>query len=177
LNPADFTSLARDIYQTCHLTGEFTLRSGNTSNEYFDKYLFETEPALLMRICHGLAEKIPEDTELLAGLEMGGIPIATLLSSLTGIPALFVRKSAKAYGTEKLAEGPPFSGKKLTIVEDVVSTGGQIIMSTEALRKAGASVGHAICVIDRESGGKENLAAAGITLQAVLTMTDLKGAA
>ncbi len=169
-------AIARDIYQRCHLNGEFTLRSGQVSNEYFDKYLFETDPELLHRICQGLVKKIPPETDLLAGLEMGGIPIVTQLSYLSGIPALFVRKTAKGYGTEKLAEGPAFAGRRLTIVEDVVSTGGQIILSTQDLRAAGAEVSNALCVIDRESGGKGKLAAEGLALHSLLTMSDLKAA-
>lgn len=166
-------SLAYRIYETSHLTGEFRLRSGNTSNEYFDKYLFEADPVILDDIARGMVSLIPEGTEYLAGLEMGGIPVVTMLSHYAGIPALFVRKKAKEYGTEKLAEGQDFSGRRVTVVEDVVSTGGQIVLSTNDLRERGAIIEHALCVIDRESGGRENLAEASITLHSLLTMTDL----
>jgi orotate phosphoribosyltransferase len=166
-------SLAQRIYETSHLTGEFRLRSGSTSNEYFDKYLFEADPALLDDIARGMTDLIPEGTEYLAGLEMGGIPVVTLLSHYSGIPALFVRKKAKEHGTEKLAEGQDFSGRRVTIVEDVVSTGGQIVLSTNDLRERGAVIAHALCVIDRESGGKENLEEASIALRSLLTMSDL----
>src|SRR3972149_3310485 len=97
--------LAKKIYQASHLTGTFKLRSGQISNEYFDKYLFESDPALLKEIANGMAKLIPEGTEVLAGLEMGGIPLATALSLKTGLPATSVRKQAKDYGTAKLAEG------------------------------------------------------------------------
>ena len=80
------------------LTGTFKLRSGQVSNQYFDKYLFESNPALL-EIAKQLKELIPPETEVLAGLEMGGIPVATALSLQTGIPVVFVRKEAKKYGT------------------------------------------------------------------------------
>jgi orotate phosphoribosyltransferase len=116
---------------------------------------------------------IPTDTELLAGLEMGGIPIATVLSQITGLRSLFVRKTAKTHGTCKLAEGPDFDGKRVLIIEDIVSSGGQIVLSTSDLRQRGAVVSHALCAIDRESGGAQNLADAGIALHSVFRAGDL----
>ncbi|MFD0676839.1 MULTISPECIES: orotate phosphoribosyltransferase [unclassified Paenibacillus] len=167
------TLLAQEIYQTAHLTGTFQLRSGRISNDYFDKYLFESEPNLLNRITDQLIAKIPDNTELLAGLELGGVPIATALSLKTGIPALFVRKKAKEYGTCKLAEGMPLSGKNVCIIEDVVTTGGQIVLSANDMRGLGAKVSHAICVIRREEAAQEHLLANGLQLSALFTFKDL----
>lgn len=150
------------------------MRSGQTSNEYFDKYLFETDPIILKTIAEEMAELVPGNTEKLAGLEMGGIPIITMLSQITGIPALFVGKKAKAYGTCKLAEGGQVSGKALVVVEDVVTSGGQIIESVRELRGMGAFVSDVLCVTDRESGGTENLLEIGITLHALFTMSELR---
>ena len=87
-------ALADQINTVARLTGTFTLRSGQIATEYFDKYRFEAQPALLARIAEALAPMIPADTEVLAGLEMGGIPLATALSLHTGLPAAFVRKEA-----------------------------------------------------------------------------------
>ncbi|RPI66649.1 MAG: orotate phosphoribosyltransferase, partial [Ignavibacteriae bacterium] len=109
-------TLAKSIYDVAHLTGEFLLRSGITSHEYFDKYQFESDPKLLMAIAEKMATMIPAGTEMLAGLEMGGLAIATALSIHTGIPVVFVRKKAKDYGTCKLAEGPDVAGKRVLIV-------------------------------------------------------------
>jgi orotate phosphoribosyltransferase len=97
--------LAKKIFTASHLIGAFTLRSGQVSNEYFDKYLFESDPALLSAIADAMAALIPAGTQVLAGLEMGGIPIAVALSLRSGVPAAFVRKQAKQYGTRKLTEG------------------------------------------------------------------------
>ena len=169
-------NLARKIYQASYLRGEFQLRSGAVSHEYFDKYLFESDPALLNEIAQELRHFIPENVDALAGLELGGIPIATLLSQITGLPTLFVRKEAKSYGTCKLAEGGSIEGKKLVIVEDVVTSGGQIIQSAQALRQRGAVVEDVVCVVDREAGGRENLANVGLSLQALFTMGELKTA-
>src|SRR5207248_4925528 len=97
--------LARRIHAAAHLTGTFTLRSGAVSNEYFDKYRFESRPELLRAIGEALATLVPDDTEVLAGLELGGVPLATIVSQVTDLPAVFVRKEAKSYGTCQLAEG------------------------------------------------------------------------
>ena len=169
-------TLAKSIYDVAHLTGEFLLRSGITSHEYFDKYQFESDPKLLMAIAEKLATTIPDGTEVLAGLEMGGLAIATALSIHTGLPVVFVRKKAKDYGTCKLAEGPDVAGKRVLIVEDVITSGGQVIISGNDLRNLGALTDHVVCVIDREQGGREKLREAGFKLLAAFTMTELKQA-
>ncbi len=166
--------LTQAIYDVAHLTGEFKLRSGITSNEYFDKYQFESDPKLLKAIAEQMAPMVPEGTEYLAGLEMGGLAIATALSLETGIPAVFVRKKAKDYGTCKLAEGPSIEGKKLLIVEDVITSGGQVIISGNDLKSIGAIVSQVVCVIDREQGGRGKLEEAGYELASLFTMSELK---
>ena len=168
--------LGRRIYATAHLTGEFVLRSGQMTTEYFDKYRFEADPALLRDIATALVPRVPEGTEVLAGLELGGVPIAVVLSQLTGIPATFVRKEAKTYGTCQLAEGAAIEGKRVTVVEDVVTSGGQVVLSCGDLRERGAMVEHALCVIDRESGGPAALSDLGVELHPLFTMTELKAA-
>jgi orotate phosphoribosyltransferase len=172
----DSTPLAKRIYDTAHITGDFTLRSGAKSTEYFDKYLFEADPDLLKHIASAMVKLVPEGIDALAGLEMGGIPLATMLSQLTGLPVLFVRKKAKEYGTCKIAEGGQVRGRKLLIVEDVVTSGGAILDAAQALREEGAELAKVICVIDRESGGPANLAQASLELQALFTMSELKKA-
>ena len=166
-------SLAREIDAAARLRGSFRLRSGAVSDEYFDKYRFESDPRLLAAITEWMSALIPPGIEILAGLEMGGIPVATALSLRTGLPVVFVRKTAKSYGTCRLAEGIEFSGRRLIIVEDVVTSGGQILASCAELRAAGAIVEHVLCVIDREAGGMEALSAAGLELRALFTKTEL----
>lgn len=165
--------LKKRVYKKAHLTGEFKLRSGQISNEYFDKYLFESDPKLLLDIAKCMKEIIPNDVDYIAGLEMGGIPVVTALSIVSGIEALFVRKHAKEYGTCKLAEGPDVSGKKLCIVEDVVTTGGQIILSAQELRKRGAIVEDVICVIQRNDEATRILMNEGLRLKPAFTMKEL----
>ena len=165
--------LARDIDARCRLTGEFTLRSGQVAGEYFDKYLFETDPALLARVASAMVPLLPRDTDLLGGLEMGGIPIVTVLSAQTGLPALFVRKRAKAYGTCKLAEGPDVAGRRVTLIEDVITTGGAVRDATTALRAAGAIVETVVCAIDRSPGDANPLADVALEIRSVLTKVEL----
>lgn len=164
--------LANPIDHLCRLEGTFTLRSGAISTTYFDKYRFEADPVVLREVVEQLAQLVLPETEVLAGLEMGGIPLATALALATGLPAVFVRKQAKPYGTAKLAEGGEIAGKRLMIVEDVVTSGGQIAISAGDLRALGATVTHALCVIDREEGGRENLAKHGIELISLFRMRD-----
>lgn len=166
--------LGKRIYSTAYITGNFTLRSGAVSNEYFDKYLFESEPELLEEIANQMSLLVPNKEILLAGLEMGGIPLAAALSLKTRNKVVFVRKKAKEYGTMKLAEGADIAGKELIVIEDVITSGGQVIISTEDLRKRGAIINTALCVIDRQSGGKEKLKEAGIELTSLFTMSELK---
>lgn len=174
--PLDLQSLAADIDACCRLSGTFTLRSGQVSSEYFDKYLFESDPALLARVAERMVDLVPPDTELLGGLELGGIPIVTALSAITRHPALFVRKEAKTYGTCKLAEGPPVEGRRITLVEDVITTGGAVRDATRALREAGAVVETVVCAIDRSPAGENPLADVGLEVRPVLTKAQLDAA-
>jgi orotate phosphoribosyltransferase len=170
---AELTQLARDVDARCRLRGDFVLRSGQVATEYFDKYLFEGDPRLLGRVAARMVRLLPADTQLLGGLELGGVPLATALSQLTGLQALFVRKQAKAYGTRKLAEGDDPAGKRVTLVEDVITVGGTVVAAADALRALGATVAAVVCAIDRSSPGESALTAAGITALPVLTKAQL----
>ncbi|WP_405067766.1 phosphoribosyltransferase family protein [Kribbella sp. NBC_01510] len=165
----ELAELGRRIYATAHLTGEFVLRSGQTTSEYFDKYRFEADPVLLDAVAEAMVRLVPADTEVLAGLEMGGIPVVTALGRHTGLPCAFVRKQAKPYGTRRLAEGAETAGRRVTIIEDVVTTGGQIALSANDLRALGAHITDALCVINRNSTTPAPLTEAGLTLTALLT--------
>ena len=172
----DRQALARRINQVARLTGSFTLRSGQVSDTYFDKYRFEADPALLQAIAAHSAPLVPAGTEILAGLELGGVPLATALGLHLELPLPFVRKEAKTYGTCRLAEGSDLEGKKVLVVEDVISTGGQVIESTAALEERGAEIVGVLVVIDRQSGGRENIEARGWSLASLFTRADLENA-
>ncbi|MFC6012341.1 orotate phosphoribosyltransferase [Nocardia lasii] len=161
--------LARDVDRTCRLSGTFTLRSGVVATEYFDKYLFESDPLLLRRVVDLMVPLVPEDTEVLGGLEMGGIPLVTVLSQATGLPAVYVRKDAKQYGTTKLAEGVSVEGKSVTLIEDVITTGGAVRNAALALRALNAHVSVVLCAIDRSNSDGTALADTQLTIRSVLT--------
>ena len=156
------------------MTGSFVLRSGRTTDEYFDKYQFEADPALLDELAEAMVPLIPVGTEVLAGLEMGGIPVVTALGLRTGLPCAFVRKEAKRYGIARLAEGAEVAGRQVLIIEDVVTSAGQIAISAGQLRELGASIDHALCVIDRQEGGAAALAGGQIRLHALITREALE---
>ncbi|MDN5861221.1 MAG: orotate phosphoribosyltransferase, partial [Pseudonocardia sp.] len=170
----DRAQLAAALHAAAHLKGEFLLRSGRTASVYFDKYRFEADPVLLAAITDAAAPLVPPGTEVLAGLELGGVPIATALSLRTGIPAAFVRKQAKRYGTRRLAEGAEVAGRRVLVVEDVVTSGGQVLASTADLRALGAIVTDVVCVIDREEGAAAAFAEAGLRMHPVFTSAQLR---
>jgi orotate phosphoribosyltransferase len=169
----DRVDVARRICQCARLRGDFTLRSGQRTDTYFDKYQFESDPRLLRDIVELAAPLVPPGTDVLAGLEMGGIPVVTALSQATGLPAAFIRKAPKSYGTARYAEGPDLAKRTVLLVEDVVSSGGAILDAVTRLRHDGVEPLAALCIIDRETGGTEALAAAGIALMSLFTMTDI----
>jgi orotate phosphoribosyltransferase len=173
----NLAELARQVHATSRLTGRFVLRSGRVADEYFDKYQFEADPLLLDALAERLADLVPAGTQVLAGLEMGGIAVVTAVGRHTGLPCAFVRKAAKEYGTARLAEGADVAGRRVLVVEDVVTSGGQIAISTRQLRDLGAHIDAALCVIDRQEGGAEALAAESIELRALLTRADLERSA
>jgi orotate phosphoribosyltransferase len=153
--------LAAEVRSAAQLHGSFTLRSGAGSDSYFDKVLIESDPELSRALVEVMAPLVPHDTDVLAGLELGGIPVVTVLSQITGLPAVFVRKQSKPYGTRKLVDGCRIAGRTLTLVEDVVTSGGQIALSTTDLRAAGAKVEVAGALVDRRRGGDDVLGESG----------------
>jgi len=180
----DKAELARRVQATCYLSGHFFLRSGQETDCYFDKYQFEADPLLLRAVAELAAPLVPPGTEILAGLELGGVPVSTALSLLTGLPQVLVRKQAKTYGTARLSEGPDVAGRRVLVVEDVITTGGQVVSSTEELRARGALATTVLCVIDRRprsatgpATGPSMLEEAGLSVRSVFDLDDLLGAA
>jgi orotate phosphoribosyltransferase len=167
--------LARDVSAAALLRGEFTLRSGKKSSFYLDKYLFETQPAILRRVAKQIAAMLPAGTERIAGPELGAVALATAVSLESGIPFLIVRKAEKEYGASagKPYEGKLEKGEKVVVVEDVVTTGGEAIRSAKLLRELGAEVIDVIYVLDRGAGGKEGLEALGFPAHSLFTSADL----
>ena len=165
--------IAQRIAEVSLLKGEFTLRSGKKSHYYLDKYLFSTQPDILSELGKMFAEHITDDVDVLAGAELGSIPLVTATSMASGKPCIFIRNQKKDYGTAKQLEGKLEEGDKVVLVEDVCTTGGQILEAAKVIEELGASVVKIIGTIDREEGARENIEGAGYTFEALFTKTDL----
>src|SRR5258708_994169 len=167
-------ALGRDIVAAAVLRGRFLLRAGTQSSYYIDKYLFTTRPDLLGPIADQLASRLPWGVQRIAGPVLGAIPLVTALSLKSQLPMLIVRVDRpKEYGTAKQIEGTLEAGEKIVLVEDVVTTGGAALGAVETLRQAGAEVLGVLVVVDREQGGAQAFAAAGVPYQALFTKSEL----
>jgi orotate phosphoribosyltransferase len=166
--------LGRELVAASYLKGDFVLRSGKRSNRYFDKFLFETDPALLRRLGRHLAQLVPAGTQRLAAPELGAVLLGGAVSMETGLPLVLVRKEPKGYGTSKQIEGRFEPGERVTVIEDVVTTGGDSLRSAQVLRDAGVEVIHLVVVLDRGEGGEENIRAAGIPYSPLFRIADLE---
>lgn len=149
------------------------LRSGRRSNVYFDKYLFETRPSILRRLGHHLAGLVPPGTQRLAAPELGAVLLGGAVSMEADLPLVIVRKETKEYGTSRLLEGRLEVGERVTVIEDVLTTGGEAIKAAARLRDAGATVLKLIAVLDREEGAAANLQAAGLDYTPLFTRSQL----
>jgi orotate phosphoribosyltransferase len=172
LDKAEKRQLAADLNAAAKLRGQFVLRSGQTATEYFDKYRFESNPALLLRVAVAMMALVPAKGQVLAGLELGGVPIATAMSLVSGLPVAFVRKEPKPYGTCLAVEGQPVAGKRVVIVEDVVSTGGAVRDGAARLAEAGATLIGVVCTLWR-GVGPPRVEGLDAPLYAVFTAGDL----
>ena len=172
-------NLLEALREHAYLEGDFVLRSGRRSSYYLDKYRFETRPDLLGPLGERIAEAVAEvepDAVRLAGPELGAVALAAAASLASGLPFLIVRKEAKEYGTANRLEGVFEPGDLACLVEDVVTSGGAAIAAVEALREAGLEVRNAVCVVDREEGGADALAAAGVHLRPLFLASELANA-
>lgn len=168
-------ALVAEINATSRLTGKFRLRSGQIAAHYFDKYRFEGDPALLRRVAKAMIALLPDDVEVLAGLELGGVPIATAMSLESGLPAVFVRKEAKEYGTCLAVEGGDVTGKRVMLVEDVITTGGAVADAAALVEGAGANIIGVTCAIWRGEGGPSIAKRPELKVQAAMTKAELDG--
>jgi orotate phosphoribosyltransferase len=170
------SDLAAQLKEHAYLEGDFVLRSGKRSKYYLDKYRFETRPELLRPLGERIAAIVQEhaaDATRLAGPELGAVALAASASLASGLPFLIVRKAAKEYGTTKRIEGVFEPGECVCVVEDVVTSGGALLESVEALREAGLVVHTAVCVVDREEGGADALARHAVRLRPLFRAGDL----
>lgn len=151
--------------------GEFVLTSGRKSSYYVDIKDAATEPGILDEISTELASRVT--LQKIAGMELGAVPITVATAVKKGIPYLVLRKE-RAHGTKKLIIGNLSKGEEVELVEDVVTTGGSLLKAATLIRENGGVVKRAICVVDREEGGKELLRENGIELVPVVRISEVK---
>lgn len=163
-------ALRAEVLSAAVLRGQFVLRSGRTSTYYVDKYRFQVQPELLRRVAARLSELVPRATVVLAGVELGAVPLVTAVSLHTGLPFIIIRKDAKEHGTANLIEGVLQPGSAVTIVEDVFTTGGQALQSAAKVEQAGGKVIRIVVVLDRGEGGLAAVRAAGYDAQALFAL-------
>ena len=165
--------LIKRIKETAYLEGDFVLRSGKKSKYYLDKYLFETCPDILKALGEEFSKRITDDVTLIAGAELGGVALAAATAIESGKNWIIVRNSKKGYGTGKMVEGILNAGDVVLLVEDIATTGGQVIEAAKIISEAGATVKKIVCVIDRKQGAEENITQAGYKFESIITKDDL----
>jgi orotate phosphoribosyltransferase len=165
--------LIRRIKETSYLEGDFTLRSGKKSKYYLDKYLFETCPDILKALGEEFSKHLTNDVTLIAGAELGGVALAAATAMQSGKNWIIVRNAKKGYGTSKMVEGVLNAGDVVLLVEDIATTGGQVLEAAKVITEAGAAVKKIVCVIDRKQGAGENVTQAGYKFESILTKDDL----
>jgi len=165
--------LIKRIKETSYLEGDFTLRSGKKSKYYLDKYLFETCPDILKALGQEFAKYVTNDVTLIAGAELGGVALAAATAMQTGKNWVIIRNKKKGYGTDKMVEGLLNKSDVVLLVEDVATTGGQVLEAAKVISEAGATVKKIVCVIDRKQGAEENITSAGYKFESILTKNDL----
>ncbi len=167
------SELAQRIREAAYLEGDFTLRSGRKSKYYLDKYLFETQPDILKALSEMFAAYVKPTTTLIAGAELGGVALAAAAAMASGKPFVIIRNAKKDYGTSKPYEGKLTDGDSVLLVEDIATTGGQVLEAAKLIISIGAKVERIVAVIDRQEGARENIQAAGYAFEALFTKADL----
>ncbi len=168
------TDLAEQIRAASYLEGDFTLRSGRKSTFYIDKYLFETQPRILTEVGRRLAECVSPETNRIAGAELGGVSLAAATAMAADLPFIIVRNQKKDYGTSKPFEGALTAGDVVLLVEDIATTGGQVLEAAKTITEAGGTVEKIVAVVDRLEGARENIETAGFAIDSLLTARDLR---
>ncbi|MFJ9430961.1 orotate phosphoribosyltransferase [Streptomyces sp. NPDC101490] len=133
------------LAETALVTAPFHLADGAKLDSYFDEYRLAANPELLRDTATAMADRVPADAQLLAGIELGGVPLVVALSAATGLPAVFLRRRPKGYGSRRQIEGASFDGRRTVLVDDVVRSGEQLLGMAGLLRIAGAPVHDALC--------------------------------
>ncbi len=163
----------------------FRLASGILSRIYFNLKTTMLHPEGAKQCALGLLELLDGlDADYVAGLEMGAVPLLSVVSALSAagsrpVSAVFVRKKPKDHGTALMIEGldelggESLAGKRVVLIDDVVTSGGSMLQAAAQIKAAGGEVRDAIVIVDRQQGADARLAAEGLTLHTLFTAADL----
>lgn len=152
--------------------GQFVLTSGATSDYYIDIKKASTNPSILKKIAKSMAD-YTEGYDLLAGMELGAVPLVVALSLETNIPYVIIRKEKKEHGTGKQIEGGDVKGKRVLVIEDVTTSGGSVVKTINIIREKQGIVDEVLAVVDRESGAEEKLQSLDTSFIPLLSISDI----
>ena len=163
-----------EALKTCQAIqfGHFVLTSGAVSDYYIDIKKASTHPKTLKLIASEMAAYIA-DCDLIAGMELGAVPLAVALSLQTDVPYVIIRKEQRQHGTGKLIEGGDVNGKNVMIVEDVTTSGGSVIKSINIIRDHKGKISRVISVVDRECGADELIANHQVNFTPLIRVSDI----
>lgn len=164
--------LRADIVRAAYVEGDFVLSSGLRRDYYFDKYLFETRPAILRRLGRFLADLVPQNTDRLAAPALGTVALGTAISLELGLPLVIVRHDADP-AIPRSIEGELYTDENIALIEDVVVTGGRAMQAVSHVAEAGARVESIIAVLDRGEGAVERFDEASIGYRFLFEPEDL----
>jgi orotate phosphoribosyltransferase len=166
------TELRADIVRAAYVEGDFVLADGLRTNYYFDKYLFETRPAILRRLGRFLADLVPREAERLAAPALGAVALGTAVSLELGLPLVIVRLDREA-GSTRMIEGELYADEEVTLIEDVVVTGSRALQAISRVGEAGARVRQVVSVLDRREGATERFSEASVGYRHLFTPEEL----
>jgi orotate phosphoribosyltransferase len=152
--------------------GRFVLTSGAVSDYYIDIKKASTSPEILRKIAEAMTE-YTKGYDLLAGMELGAVPLVVALSLETNIPYVIIRKEKREHGTSKQIEGEEVKGKKVLIIEDVTTSGGSVVKTIKIIRENQGKVNEVLAVVDRESGAEEKLKNADVSFIPLFSVNDI----
>ncbi|HMA82658.1 MAG TPA: orotate phosphoribosyltransferase [Candidatus Thermoplasmatota archaeon] len=153
--------------------GHFVLTSGAVSDYYVDIKKASTNPGVLNTIATQMKNIIKNKYDLIAGMELGAVPLIVALSLQTNIPFVIVRKQKRDHGTGKQIEGESVKDKKVLIIEDVTTSGGSVVNTIQILRQNNATLDKVITVVDRESGAQEKIEKLNLEFHPLVTVNDI----
>jgi uridine monophosphate synthetase len=175
VSPARADQIALGLHELGAIRfGEFTLKSGLISPLYIDLRLLVSSPKLMTLVARSLALLLGDlRYDRIAAIPYGGLPIGQAVALECGRPLIYPRREAKEHGTKNLIEGAYAAGETVVVLDDLITTGGSKLDAMAPLTDAGLTVKDVVVLVDREQGGRQELAAHGLALHAAFTISEL----